>query len=435
MVERDFRLLTVITNGATPALGYWQLGADHSVQRYNDLLAAREAFTTKAESIKWAAMLVSENSRLFGGVPDRHGELSGRWIGSGVDTPDASSFGPNQRRLPAHMESAVGVFRACLENHLPVDVITDQDVAEGDRLSLYKVLILPNTICLSDVQLMNIQRFVAAGGGLVAMNESSLCDEFGTRRSDFGLAELFQASYIGNEDHTAWWPHFDKTACFTLCPHYVTDATEFDEALREKNSVLDFIGFVAKIRPKPQAEVLGFYGNDRDLLVKARDENQIIDGTSPFLLAVNSNGDSGRVVYFPGAMGQSNFISPYHYQRQLLARSIMWVCRENLPPTIVRAPMCVQTNFFTQQNRKKLIVHLLNEINTSAGRALPEGGPPAREEIIPIHGIQVVFHNQSIKQVRLEPEGIDLNISQIESETIVTVPELRLHSMVVAEVN
>ena len=106
-----------------------------------------------------------------------------------------------------------------------------------------------------------------------------------------------------------------------------------------------------------------------------------------------------------------------------------------MPPIAVHAPMCVQTNFFTQQNRKKLIVHLLNEINTSAGRALPEGGPPAREEIIPIHGIQVVFHNQSIKQVRLEPEGIDLNISQIESETIVTVPELRLHSMVVAEVN
>ena len=92
-------------------------------------------------------------------------------------------------------------------------------------------------------------------------------------------------------------------------------------------------------------------------------------------------------------------------------------------------------NSFAQRNGKKLIVHLLNEINTSAGRALPEGGPPAREEVVPISGIQVVFHGQSIKQVRLEPEGIDLNVSQIESKSIVTIPKLRLHSMVVAEVD
>ena len=45
-----------------------------------------------------------------------------------------------------------------------------------------------------------------------------------------------------------------------------------------------------------------------------------------------------------------------------------------MPPIAVHAPMCVQTNFFGQRNGKKLIVHLLNEINTSAGRALPKGG-------------------------------------------------------------
>ena len=50
-------------------------------------------------------------------------------------------------------------------------------------------------------------------------------------------------------------------------------------------------------------------------MVKARDENRIVDGTGPFLLAVNENVVGGQVVYFPGAMGQSNFISPYHYQR------------------------------------------------------------------------------------------------------------------------
>ena len=62
-------------------------------------------------------------------------------------------------------------------------------------------------------------------------------------------------------------------------------------------------------------------------------------------LAVNENVVGGQVVYFPGAMGQSNFISPYHYQRQLLTRSTIWVCRGNVPPIAVHAPMCVQKLF------------------------------------------------------------------------------------------
>ena len=56
-------------------------------------------------------------------------------------------------------------------------------------------------------------------------NQSSLCDEFGRSRSDLGLAELFQASYIDHAGHTTWWPHFDKMVLFTLCPHYVMDMT------------------------------------------------------------------------------------------------------------------------------------------------------------------------------------------------------------------
>jgi len=92
-------------------------------------------------------------------------------------------------------------------------------------VSYMKVLILSRTTCLSDTQLTNIRHFVAAGGGLVVMNQSLLCDEFGRPRSDLGLAELFQARYIDHEGHTTWWPHFDKMVLFTLCPHYVMDIT------------------------------------------------------------------------------------------------------------------------------------------------------------------------------------------------------------------
>ena len=35
--------------------------------------------------------------------------------------------------MPAHMESAVGVFRAMMEDHLPLDIIIEPDVEDLRR--------------------------------------------------------------------------------------------------------------------------------------------------------------------------------------------------------------------------------------------------------------------------------------------------------------
>ena len=105
--------------------------------------------------------------------------------------------------MPAHMESAVGVFRAMMEDHLPLDIVIEPDVENLDTLRKYKVLVLPNAACLSQRALDAIRIFIREGGGLVAMHESSLCNEFGDRRADFGLADLFGCHFRGTEDFSA----------------------------------------------------------------------------------------------------------------------------------------------------------------------------------------------------------------------------------------
>ena len=45
-----------------------------------------------------------------------------------------------------------------------------------------------------------IREFVTRGGGIVATHETSLYDEWGVRRRDFGLADLFGASFDGGID-------------------------------------------------------------------------------------------------------------------------------------------------------------------------------------------------------------------------------------------
>jgi hypothetical protein len=56
-----------------------------------------------------------------------------------------------------------------------------------------EVLILPNIGAMSDAQCASIRRFVERGGGLVATGATSLYDEYGDPRRDFGLAGVFGA--------------------------------------------------------------------------------------------------------------------------------------------------------------------------------------------------------------------------------------------------
>jgi len=440
-VETDFRVLTVLTNGARVALSSHQRSRenpDGEVSRHLNLIKEREPWTTSTTSLKWAAMLVSESSRLFYGLPQHYSEVApGRWIGSGVDSPDISGTAAHDRRLPAHMESALGIFRATSEEHLPIDIITDQDIEEGERLNKYRVLILPNAACLSQGELNQIKAFVSAGGGLLAMQESSLYDEFGTRRPDFGLAELFDASFREIEDHTALWPNYPDSTNIALASHFITDDPVVRGNYRVEMTTLDFIGWTVRVKEGLRGEAIGRRGKDLNASnainagPNAKIESKPFRGADPFLV-VSSYG-KGRVAYYAADVGQSYFVSPYQYQRKLLANAILWVAGEG-PSITVTAPMCVRTAFYEQNGGKKQIVHLLNELNTSADRALPESNSSMREEVVPIQGIKVLFKTNKISKARQEPEHLDLTIKEVDGGLEVVVPRLSLHSMVVAEV-
>ena len=151
----------------------------------------------------------------------------------------------------------------------------------------------------------------------------------------------------------------------------------------------------------------------------------------PFLVLASRG--QGRTAYFAGDIGQSYFAAPYQYQRKLITGAMSWAAGKYGPPITVEAPLCVQTAFYGLDGGRRAVIHLLNEVNTTADRALPEGNPPLREEILPVGGIRVTFHGKRPRRVTLQPEGLELAVEGKEGETSVTVPSLQLHSMVVAE--
>ncbi len=83
-----------------------------------------------------------------------------------------------------------GVFRALLESHIPFDILPDEQLAAADRdgrLAKYRALVLPNVAALREEECTVLDRFVEAGGGLVATYESSAYDAEGRPRLEMGL--------------------------------------------------------------------------------------------------------------------------------------------------------------------------------------------------------------------------------------------------------
>lgn len=159
----------------------------------------RKPWLTREKPEAWAAILVSDDSRVFYGRSP--GEVEERYL--------ASPF---------------GVFRAAIEAHLPSTLICDWNLRDED-LSPYALLVLPNVACLSDEGVAAITRFVERGGGLVASLDTSRFDESGDVRDDFALARLFGASYDGRpaDDPSRSAPALDENFARNLDPRYAAE--------------------------------------------------------------------------------------------------------------------------------------------------------------------------------------------------------------------
>jgi hypothetical protein len=79
-------------------------------------------------------------------------------------------------------------------------------------------------------------------------------------------------------------------------------------------------------------------------------------------------------------------------------------------------------------------LQLLNDLNTTAFHALNLDDIPLREETVPIHDIVVkLAPRYSVRQARLQPAGVQLQVTQTEEGTRIEVPRIDLHAIVEIE--
>jgi hypothetical protein len=96
-------------------------------------------------------------------------------------------------------DHTLGWYQALIEARIPFEMVHDR-LLDAARLGPFKTLILPNIAALSEAQCAQLRAFVERGGGLIATYETSLYDEWGVKRRDFGLADLFGVTFKGGLD-------------------------------------------------------------------------------------------------------------------------------------------------------------------------------------------------------------------------------------------
>ncbi|MCC7352685.1 MAG: family 10 glycosylhydrolase [Anaerolineae bacterium] len=259
------------------------------------------------------------------------------------------------------MQHFRGAFRALTHTHSQVTPAFDETLtAEG--LARYKVLYLENVACLSDAQIAAIQDFVRAGGGLIATYETSLYDEKGRRRSDFGLGDLFGVSYRKNHE--------------TVEPGRLN----FHEDVPDPH--VRIVGDHPISAGIPAGKFLGIAEGDwRDVKVEylltaptgnagtiAAELYLPTGGTYGRTFAfpyghppaiVASEYGKGRVVYFAFAAGRRYLERAQGPLRRLIANAVCWATREGVPFQI-EAPASVIANLAQRADGRLLALHLVN---------------------------------------------------------------------------
>ena len=412
--EVERRMMLALTHGAGPSIAVGQpetlkpavADAMREVQK-------RKAWLTHKEPEPWAALLVSDNTRVFYG----------------------RSAGQVEER---YLAGVFGCFRAAMEEHLPFTLVNDWNLDPAHLLALmrYRVLVLPNAACLDEKQAEAVRLFVERGGGLVASLDASLCDEFGTPRKSPLLEEVLGVERQGVAVAPVAGKELDENFARTLPPDYWAKRKGVWDFRRSANpgfldhdrlnrllgkSATTFKGPVVRVKPKPGATVLA--------TVQAKGDPK----AEALPAVVLSKFGQGRVVYLAAGFDAAHYSSSYPYYRLVLAQAIRSAA-STPPPVEVAAPMCVQTNVVRQKkDGERLVVHLFNDVSTTAGHGHPAEEVPLREEVLPIHDITVTFRGYGITRVRLEPGGTELEMKRAKDDVTVTVPKLLVHAMVVAE--
>lgn len=316
-----------------------------------------------------------------------------------------------QEKVEQHI---LGFYQALVEARIPFDMVHDRMLA-AEHVDRYRLLILPNVAALSDAQCRQLREYVQRGGSLLATYETSLYDEWGTPRQDFGLADLFGVSFSGRREGPM------RNAYLRL-----EHATRHP-LLRGLEDAPRIIHGVWRLEVRPRqpfpAAPVTLIPSYPDLPME--EVYPRVEKTDIAEVYSREIGNS-RVVYFPWDIDRVFWEVLCADHGRLLANAVDWATNEPRPVE-VHGPGLLDLALWRQ--RDSLALHLVNLTNPMAMKG------PFRE-VIPVGPHEVRLRlpaGRKARAVHLLVSGKQANWRQTSDWLSLRTPPIEVHEVVAVD--
>jgi hypothetical protein len=306
-----------------------------------------------------------------------------------------------------------GMYQALIESRIPFEMVNNR-LMDTEHLKPFKLLILPNISVLSEKQCGQLREFTLNGGCLLATFETSLYDEKGNRRDDFGLADVLGVSYA----HHVEGPM--QNSYLRLKSNPGTD--EFHPVLKDLENAYRIINTIHMVKVNPEtgfASPVTLIPTYPDLPMEhvyPREPETNIRG-----LYLTEKGKS-RIAYFPGDIDRTFWQIMCADHLKLLRNTILWALNEE-PVIEVKGPGVMDVTVWQQE--RSMTVHLVNLTNPMMAKG------PFRE-FIPVHAeikmkippgtkVEDIHYlvSREIPTFKIEENTVFLKVSAIKDHEII----------------
>jgi hypothetical protein len=295
---------------------------------------------------------------------------------------------------------------------------------DSAHLHRFKTLILPNIAALSDAQCEQLRAFVKSGGNLIATYETSLYDEWGAHREDFGLADLFAVTFSGRVEgpmqnsylrleHDAM-PNHRLFNGLEDAPRIINGVSRVVDEPQDKSlqAPLTLIPSypdlpMEKVYPRvPRTDIAGVYLREH---------------------GVSGATASGRVAYFPVDIDRTFWEILAEDHLKILRNTVRWATNEK-PMVEVSGPGFLDVTSWHDSDA--VVIHLVNLTNPMAMKGPYREFFPVGEQKIKVllpRGLQP-------KAVHLLVAGNSAEFHRNGQELTIAVPSILDHEVVAIDI-
>ena len=306
----------------------------------------------------------------------------------------------------------MGMYHALIEARIPFEMVHEQYLDAG-HIDQFKVLVLPNIAALSDQQCQNIRDYVNRGGSLLATFETSLYNELGEKRSDFGLGDVFGVSF---DDQVEGPMKNSYLRCEKENGQYHPVLDGLQDTSRIINGIYRLDIQAIEEFPSPLTLIPSYPDLPMEHVYPRKPRTDIRE---IYLREIGQ----GRVVYFPWDIDRTFWEILNVDHGKLIRNALQWALHNHQPVKVNGQGVLDVTVW---QQKKSMTVHLVNLTNPMMMKG------PFRE-LIPLTGQEVFIQippGKKVVRAKLLVAGISPEHNITGDVIRIVVPQILDHEVI-----